>query len=142
MNKKSFRKEGGLIMKAKDRIIFAADNIESLEDLKNYLRLLSGRIGDIPRTVAGAEGIVCSPLETARVLEIYPACTIVNPGIRFAGSEVQDQKRVNTPGAAIAAGASYVVMGTEGRLTENQLVKNQLVECQHPFLFLGNKVLL
>ncbi len=64
---------------------------------------------------AGAKGIVCSPLETAQVLAIYPGCTVVNPGIRFAGSEVQDQKRVNTPGAAIAAGAKYVVMGTDLR---------------------------
>jgi len=64
---------------------------------------------------AGAKGIVCSPLETAQVLEVYPGCTVVNPGIRFAGSEVQDQKRVNTAGAAVAAGASYVVMGTDLR---------------------------
>lgn len=64
---------------------------------------------------AGVKGIVCSPLETAQVLDIYPKCIVVNPGIRFAGSDVQDQKRVTTPKAAIAAGASYIVMGSDLR---------------------------
>lgn len=64
---------------------------------------------------AGAKGIVCSPLETAHVLTVYPECTVVNPGIRFAGSEADDHARVGTPGGAIAAGAKYVVIGTNLR---------------------------
>ena len=78
----------------------------SQELVAHYAALIRG---------AEAEGIVCSPLETSQVLDVYPGCTVINPGIRFAGSEIQDQKRVDTPGAAIAAGASYVVMGTDLR---------------------------
>ncbi|HJU91925.1 MAG TPA: orotidine 5'-phosphate decarboxylase / HUMPS family protein, partial [Pyrinomonadaceae bacterium] len=36
---------------------------------------------------------------------------VVTPGIRPAASESEDQKRVATPAAAIAAGASYLVVG-------------------------------
>ena len=38
---------------------------------------------------------------------------IVTPGIRFSGEEERDQKRVNTPRAAIANGADMIVMGSD-----------------------------
>ena len=40
-----------------------------------------------------------------------PEALIVCPGVRPAGAEVGDQKRVSTPSAAIAAGASKLVVG-------------------------------
>lgn len=61
---------------------------------------------------AGSDGIVCSPREAAAMRELLgPQALIVTPGVRPAGSAVGDQKRVATPSAAIAAGASKLVVG-------------------------------
>jgi len=61
---------------------------------------------------AGADGLVCSPLEAARIrAAVGPEMLIVTPGVRPAGSASGDQRRVATPGAAVAAGADYVVVG-------------------------------
>jgi orotidine-5'-phosphate decarboxylase len=60
---------------------------------------------------AGINGLVASAAETASLRKLYPATTLVIPGIRPAGSEIGDQKRVATPAAALAAGASYLVVG-------------------------------
>ena len=61
---------------------------------------------------AGAHGIVCSPQEAAQMRELLgPEALIICPGIRPAGSDVGDQKRISTPAAAISAGASKLVVG-------------------------------
>lgn len=61
---------------------------------------------------AGAHGIVCSPQEAHQMRELLgPDALIVCPGIRPAGSDVGDQARISTPSAAIAAGASKLVVG-------------------------------
>jgi orotidine-5'-phosphate decarboxylase len=60
----------------------------------------------------GADGIVCSGEEAAMLRPI--ACkdlVLVTPGIRPAGSDAGDQKRIMTPAAAVAAGADYLVVG-------------------------------
>lgn len=63
---------------------------------------------------SGVGGIVCSPLEAAKVREIVgPEMLIVTPGVRSAGSDAGDQKRVATPAQAIADGASYLVIGRQ-----------------------------
>lgn len=60
----------------------------------------------------GADGIVCSPQEAAAMRELLgPDALIVTPGVRPAGAEVGDQKRIATPAAAIEAGASKLVIG-------------------------------
>lgn len=64
---------------------------------------------------AGVHAIVCSPQETSEVRAINPVFTVINPGIRFAGTDLGTQKRVTTPGQAIANGASYIVMGSDLR---------------------------
>ena len=61
---------------------------------------------------AGAHGVVCSGSEAAEVKQAFgDRLAILVPGIRFADGETHDQRRVVTPGAAAAAGASYVVLG-------------------------------
>jgi orotidine-5'-phosphate decarboxylase len=60
---------------------------------------------------AGISGLVASPEEIAALRSGFPDFTLVIPGIRPAGSAVGDQKRIATPGAAIAAGANYLVIG-------------------------------
>lgn len=61
---------------------------------------------------AGARAIVCSPLEVAAIRVAVPGdVTLITPGVRPAGSGVQDQKRVATPESALAAGADLLVIG-------------------------------
>ncbi|MBL4811257.1 MAG: orotidine-5'-phosphate decarboxylase [Rhodobacteraceae bacterium] len=62
---------------------------------------------------AGADGVICSPQEAAliRALPEAKGKLIVTPGIRPAGSDFGDQKRITTPAEAIAAGADHVVIG-------------------------------
>lgn len=60
----------------------------------------------------GVDGLVCSPEEAANVRRIVgDALTLVTPGIRSPGAGAGDQKRIAAPGAAIAAGADYLVVG-------------------------------
>ena len=60
----------------------------------------------------GVDGLVCSAQEAANLRSIVgPEMMIVTPGIRPAGAESGDQKRIVTPAAAIAAGADYLVVG-------------------------------
>jgi orotidine-5'-phosphate decarboxylase len=61
---------------------------------------------------AGCGGIVTSPHESANIRStLGPEIAIVTPGIRPAGAEAGDQSRIATPGAAIRAGASHLVVG-------------------------------
>jgi orotidine-5'-phosphate decarboxylase len=61
---------------------------------------------------AGCDGVVCSPRETAALRgQLGPEFVLLTPGIRPAGGEVADQKRVATPRDAVAAGATYIVVG-------------------------------
>lgn len=61
---------------------------------------------------AGLDGLVCSPLEVASLRRaLGPAAILVTPGIRAAGADPGDQRRVATPAAALAAGASHLVIG-------------------------------
>jgi orotidine-5'-phosphate decarboxylase len=68
------------------------------------------RLALLART-AGADGLVCSPHEVADVAARWPEGFLVVPGIRPAGTADADQKRVLTPGQALAAGAGALVIG-------------------------------
>lgn len=61
---------------------------------------------------AGAKGLICSPLDIGEVRQVVGAgLEIITPGVRPAGADVGDQKRVLTPGEAIRAGADRLVVG-------------------------------
>lgn len=58
------------------------------------------------------DGVVCSALEAARLRQLLgDNFCLVTPGIRPAGGQVNDQKRITTPQLAIQNGASYLVIG-------------------------------
>ena len=61
---------------------------------------------------SGLDGVVCSPLEAALVKErCGERFLTVTPGIRFAGGDAGDQKRIMTPELAGKSGCDYIVVG-------------------------------
>lgn len=61
---------------------------------------------------SGLDGVVCSPLEAALVKErCGERFLTVTPGIRFAGGDAGDQKRIMTPEKAGKSGCDYIVVG-------------------------------
>ena len=79
----------------------------------------SGEVSDLVLTradrafEAGADGVIASPHEAAliRALPSAKGRLIVTPGVRPAGSDFGDQKRVATPANAISNGADHIVVG-------------------------------
>jgi orotidine-5'-phosphate decarboxylase len=77
---------------------------------------------------AGVEGIVCSPVEVARVRQVAgPGAILVTPGVRSAGALMGDQKRVATPAEAIARGANYLVIGRQVTRAQDPRVEVQKI---------------
>jgi len=61
---------------------------------------------------AGIDGVVSSPLEAAAIRANVPeSFLVVTPGVRPAGADAGDQKRVATPASALSGGASHLVIG-------------------------------
>lgn len=73
---------------------------------ENQVARLASLVAD-----AGADGIVCSPHEVAHAKSVWPQGYFVIPGVRPAGADLNDQKRVMTPAQAMAAGATMLVIG-------------------------------
>ncbi|HEV7718982.1 MAG TPA: orotidine-5'-phosphate decarboxylase [Arsenicitalea sp.] len=81
----------------------------------------AGYAGDVARLVAtraqqalsaGIGGLVCSPNEAGMVRGLVgPEMAIVTPGIRPEGATLGDQKRVMSPGEALEAGSTHLVVG-------------------------------
>lgn len=60
----------------------------------------------------GLDGVVCSAQEVVRFKQVFGAAfKLVTPGIRPAGSEAGDQRRIMTPEQALSAGVDYMVIG-------------------------------
>ena len=69
------------------------------------------RLSELARE-AGADGVVCSPLEIDLIRENFgPELLVVTPGIRPSWAAVGDQKRIMTPAQAVKKGADYLVVG-------------------------------
>jgi orotidine-5'-phosphate decarboxylase len=76
-------------------------------DVGTEVLRLAGLVRD-----GGGAGIVCSGHEAARVYASHgEALGLLIPGIRLAGGEAHDQRRVMTPSAAAAAGARWIILG-------------------------------
>lgn len=62
--------------------------------------------------LAGLDGVVCSPLEAGLIKErVGKDFLTVTPGIRFADSKKDDQKRITTPAEAKEIGSDFIVVG-------------------------------
>ncbi|GAB4385409.1 orotidine-5'-phosphate decarboxylase [Albidovulum sp.] len=104
----------------KDLKILAVTVLTSLErpDLDDAL-IRAGTVAEIVAEraerafAAGADGVICSAREAARVRALPSAAgkLIVTPGVRPAGADRGDQKRTATPAEAIAGGADHIVVG-------------------------------
>lgn len=84
----------------------------------------------------GVHGLVCSALEADGLHTAHPGFLLVTPGIRPAGGDAGDQKRVATPAAAREAGASFIVVGRPIRdvspKVRTDVVKGILADLEAP----------
>jgi orotidine-5'-phosphate decarboxylase len=77
---------------------------------------------------SGIDGMVCSAEEVATLRrETGPDTLLVIPGIRPAGSAMEDQKRIATPAQAIAYGASMLVVGRPITRANNPAVAARMI---------------
>jgi orotidine-5'-phosphate decarboxylase len=77
------------------------------DDVQARVRRLASLAWD-----SGCDGVVCSAADLVGLrAELGDEALAVTPGIRPAGGEVQDQKRVATPGGAFRDGADFLVVG-------------------------------
>lgn len=82
---------------------------------------------------AGLDGVVCSPLEAARVKEVCGKDFLtVTPGVRFADGDAGDQARIATPARAKALGSDYIVVGRP--ITRADDPVSAYRRCIHEFL--------
>jgi len=69
------------------------------------------RLTDLARS-SGMDGVVCSPREAGEIrTRVGGEFLLVTPGVRPKHAAADDQRRVMTPADAVAAGASYLVIG-------------------------------
>ena len=89
---------------SRERSAHGWDSLTQTEQAVSRLALLSKG--------CGLDGVVCSALETMHLRSLCGEdFCLVTPGIRPAHADADDQQRISTPASAIAAGASYLVIG-------------------------------
>lgn len=75
---------------------------------------------------AGLDGVVCSPLEVAKVKQYCgPEFLTVTPGIRFKDSAVDDQVRITDPAMARQLGSDFIVVGRPITASEDPVLAYQ-----------------
>jgi orotidine-5'-phosphate decarboxylase len=101
-----------------DLLVLAVTVLTSLDDVElGKIGLRGGVLDQVRRLAAlalsnGCKGVVASAQEAGALRQEFGSdFAIVTPGVRLAGSGPHDQARVVTPAEAIAAGASYIVVG-------------------------------
>ena len=87
---------------------------EDMRDCQNIQTTVQESVVNYARKAkeAGLDGVVCSALEVELIKEATADDFLcVTPGIRPAGAEIGDQKRVMTPQEAHQIGSNYIVVG-------------------------------
>ena len=80
---------------------------------------------------AGIDGVVCSPQDLVPLVEATGESFLkVTPGVRPAGSDSGDQKRIATPHSAVAAGATHLVIGRPITRANDPLVALAQIEAE------------
>lgn len=80
---------------------------------------------------AGVRGFVCSPVEVASLrAAVGHDAILVTPGVRPAGSEQGDQKRVATPASAIRDGSDLLVVGRPIRDAKDPLAAARAIAAE------------
>ncbi len=80
---------------------------------------------------AGLDGVVCSSREVAALRQARgPDFTLVTPGIRPAGSDAGDQKRIMTPAEALRSGSDYLVIGRPITRADDPLAALQAIQAE------------
>jgi orotidine-5'-phosphate decarboxylase len=101
-----------------DLLLLAVTVLTSMDDRELSEVGVGGRVQDqvlrlaeLAR-IAGCGGVVASARESSAIRSaLGKGFAIVNPGVRPAGAELNDQRRVATPAEAIRAGATHIVVG-------------------------------
>jgi len=80
---------------------------------------------------SGLDGVVCSAQEAPQMRQQFgEGFILVSPGIRPAGSQADDQRRIMTPAQAVQAGSNYLVVGRPVTLAENPLQVLQTINSE------------
>jgi orotidine-5'-phosphate decarboxylase len=88
----------------------SSDTLAEVGGESNVARQVN-RLADLAMR-AGLRGLVCSPLELVALRQVLPeSVQLVTPGIRTGAEKADDQKRTLSPKEALAAGASWLVVG-------------------------------
>jgi orotidine-5'-phosphate decarboxylase len=120
------RSESPLLVAVTILTSLAAEDIAEVgyagDPAENVLRL-AGLTRD-----AGLDGVVCSPREAVEIRrQIGDDFLLVTPGVRPKSAAADDQRRVMSPGEAIAAGSSYLVVGRPITAAEDPIAALKMI---------------